>query len=119
MADQNPRIHVSTAARRKADDDPHDFAAIKIRYRTLIDIRAAALRRQSRNCRAEEQENNQCRYRNPQFLTPPTCAAMYHESWATIFIPTNFQKQLRFPSVQVGFCADAVCRALQIDARLL
>jgi ornithine cyclodeaminase/alanine dehydrogenase-like protein (mu-crystallin family) len=52
MAGENPRIHVSTAARRKADNDPHDFAAIEICDGALIDIRAAALRRQNRSCRA-------------------------------------------------------------------
>src|SRR5262249_57251882 len=47
MADENSRIYVGTAARRKADDDSHDFAAVEIRYGVLIDIRAAAFRRQS------------------------------------------------------------------------
>ena len=76
MAGENPRIHVSTAARRKTDNDAHDFAAIEIRYPTVIDIRAAALRRQSRSCRAGEQETHQCCNRNPQFSTPPPYAAM-------------------------------------------
>src|SRR4030095_10042014 len=74
MADENSRIHVSTAARRKADNDPHDFAAIEICGGALIDIRAAALRRQSRSCRAGEQKNYQCCYRSYQFFTPPPCA---------------------------------------------
>jgi hypothetical protein len=85
MAGENPRVHVSIAAWRKADNDPHDFAAIEICDGTLIDIRAVALRRQNRSCRAGEQEKNQCCYRSYQFFTPPPCAAMYHKSWATIF----------------------------------
>src|SRR5215831_13642757 len=73
MADENSRIYVGTAARRKADDDPHDFAAIEIRYGALIDIHAAAFRRQSWSRRAGEQENNQPYCRNSQFLTRHFC----------------------------------------------
>src|SRR5215510_8587290 len=68
MANENSRIHVGTAARRKADDDPHDFAAIEIRYDALIDIRTATFHRQSWSRHTGEQENNQHYYRNSQFL---------------------------------------------------
>jgi hypothetical protein len=48
--------YISTAARRKADDNPHNFAAIEGRDGTLIDMRASALCRQSWNCRPDERE---------------------------------------------------------------
>src|SRR5262245_47901777 len=71
MADEKSRIYAATAARRKAADHPHDLAAIEICYGALIDIHAAAFRRQSWSRRAGEQENNQRYYRNSQFFTPP------------------------------------------------
>jgi hypothetical protein len=67
MSGENSRIHISTAARRKADDNPHNFAAIEGRYGTLIDTRTLALHRQGWNCGSGEKEKNQACYRNAQF----------------------------------------------------
>jgi hypothetical protein len=71
IAGENPRINVGAAARRKADDDSHDFAAIVIRYSALIAICAWALRRRCRKRRAGKQDKNQRGYRNTQVFTPP------------------------------------------------
>ena len=71
IAGENPRINVGAAARRKADDDSHDFAAIEIRYSALIAIRAWALRRRCRKRRAGKQDKNQRGYRDTQAFIPP------------------------------------------------
>src|SRR5262245_52572888 len=126
VAAENPRIDVSTTARRKSDDDAHDFAAIEFGYGTLIDIRAAALRCQNRDYRAGEKKTNQRCYRNSQFFCLATCAAMYHKFWAIIFILflSPHRVQLRFPCVHLPGLASmpvriaGACRSTPACCRL-
>src|SRR5262245_40093040 len=115
MAGENPRIHVSTAARGKTDNDPHDFAAIEIRYPTVIDIRALALRRQSRSCRSGEQEKNQCRYRSYQFFTSPP-VPQCTISPGRQSPPAKLSKALLFRASRLT-SADTAFFRLQIKAR--
>src|SRR5262249_39886642 len=123
MADENSRIYVGTAARRKADDDPHDFAAIEIRYGALIDIHAAAFRRQSWSRRAGEQENKKNTFfDNYLFSHPPFFGALNKNSGQTILKTSAFSA----PPIPTAFFPPAgkifsrgYCWSLQIDAQLL